>query len=282
MFGRSSWPAWVVMALTTVAVVALGDPDAQTPAGATVIAAGAMLAVFITVATAIEYRELHPFPYPLLLLRLAPVPVVISVILSVQLLSDVEQDVDELPGGGGLGEEPAPEDQRGIERVNDIIDVVYAVVAVVGAVAAIYLAQRLIRRWIHVRRARITPVPGRSGSVTESDDAELWHREPERRAVRTGLALGREALLDEDDPRRAIVRAYLAFEKHVRREGFVREPAETQREYAARVLSAGGVGEPGRVTELVELFNAARFSSEPIGAADADAARHHLEALVEA
>jgi Domain of unknown function (DUF4129) len=281
--GQGRWPAVVVLALTTVAVVALSDPEADISAPAVAVAVGAVTVVWLVVVTCLEYREQHPFPLGILLWRLAPLPTALLAVLLLWLLPDAGSDRP-FPGAGETDDaENQGNDQEappGNDVAAQIIHVAYAILLAVAIMVSVVVVWRLVRHWTPRRRPPTPTAPGTSGIVAESDDPDAEWREAERRAVRAGLTHGRSALLGEDDPRRAIVRAYLTLEEHVGRAGLVRDPAETQREYAARVLAAGRVADSAHVRDLVELFNAARFSTDPIGPADATAAREHIDALV--
>lgn len=82
---------------------------------------------------------------------------------------------------------------------------------------------------------------------------------------------GLGALLAELDPRKAVIRAYVAMERAMARRGWARRPHEAPTEYLARVLGVA----PSRakdLDELVSLYEFARFSEHIVTPAMRDAA----------
>jgi Domain of unknown function (DUF4129) len=98
---------------------------------------------------------------------------------------------------------------------------------------------------------------------------DWWMRRDETPAV-ARPPLGGEPLDDprqESDPRRAIMRCYASFERVAARAGVARQPWHTPMEFmreALRRLPAARVA----VTVLTSLFELARFSEKPLGAAE--------------
>ena len=82
---------------------------------------------------------------------------------------------------------------------------------------------------------------------------------------------------DEDDPRRAIMRCYARFERVAADSGVTRQPWHTPMEFMRETLRRLP-GPRGAVPTLTALFELARFSRRPLGAADRGRA---LEALDE-
>ena len=80
----------------------------------------------------------------------------------------------------------------------------------------------------------------------------------------------------ERDVRRAIIACYARMERALARTGAARRPSETPFEFLARVLEHIARA-PGRV--LTDLFERAKFSTEPLGDADKQQALAALEAL---
>ena len=75
------------------------------------------------------------------------------------------------------------------------------------------------------------------------------------------------ALIDldaEQDPRRAVIKAYARTEAVLRANGLPRHPAEAPLEYLARVLLDLGA-QAGAVDRLIELYERAAFSTAVIG-----------------
>jgi hypothetical protein len=96
-------------------------------------------------------------------------------------------------------------------------------------------------------------------------------------------------LIDEPDPRQAVILAYARMERVLGRSGLPRRPPEAPLEYMQRVLNQLGAAEEP-VRRLTDLFEWAKFSQHPIDArmrADAIAAlqairielRRHDEAV---
>ncbi len=83
-----------------------------------------------------------------------------------------------------------------------------------------------------------------------------------------------------DDAREAVIAAYVALETHLISARFPREGSETAREFAARALVQDRPSDRERVEVLLQVFEAARFSSRRITDTDAQKARDLLAALV--
>ena len=124
---------------------------------------------------------------------------------------------------------------------------------VLAGLALVAMVGWLVWRQLKLRRARAAAMQaGARGHTVEGSDLDE-HELVQARAVREALERSRSALLTEDDPRLAVIRAYLAFEGHVGAQGMTRKPAETQREYIARVLSQGQLAAPDRAPQLVAV-----------------------------
>ena len=82
----------------------------------------------------------------------------------------------------------------------------------------------------------------------------------------------------EPDVRRAILRCYRRFELVLARSHVPRRPWQTATEFMAEALGRLPLP-PDAVRQLTRLFEIARFSSEPLGAADRDAAWEALERI---
>lgn len=99
-----------------------------------------------------------------------------------------------------------------------------------------------------------------------------------QQAVDESLRRGIAALATTDDVRLAIVRCYAAMQRRLDEAGLRGSPVRTPTEMLGaaieqRLLPAGPA------TALTRLFERARFSSDPLTAADRDAAGDALEAL---
>ena len=82
-------------------------------------------------------------------------------------------------------------------------------------------------------------------------------------ALEPVVAAGVEALESERDPRRAVIKAYLAMERTLGEQGMPRKPTETPLEYLRRVLAELGAG-AAAARRLTSLFERAKFSRHEI------------------
>lgn len=106
---------------------------------------------------------------------------------------------------------------------------------------------------------------------------------PERDVA--SAALSREAhsqltLIEQGDPRSAIVRCWLRLEEAVAAAGLPRVPSETSTEFALRVLRSLDL-DPRAVATLAQLFREARFSDHTLGEPERSAARAALQRLAD-
>jgi hypothetical protein len=99
---------------------------------------------------------------------------------------------------------------------------------------------------------------------------------PPENPVLQALDESLDDLRAERDVRRAIIACYARMERALARTGASRRASETPFEFLARVLEHIARG-PGRV--LTDLFERAKFSTEPLGDADKQQAIGALEAL---
>lgn len=281
---RVSLPVIGVFLLTTYAVAVLVNTDVEIANVAAALSAGLVAIIVLAVATGIEFRDEHPYPFAAVLWRLSPL--VLAAGLALFVVVALPDNAPKLPpplrrsgGGGGQQTTPPPSapQQKSDLDPGEILQYTVMVLVSLAIVAAVGWA---VWRRLKLRRARAAALqPGARGQAVEGSDLDE-HELEQARAVREALERSRSALLTEDDPRLAVIRAYLAFESHVGAQGMMRKPAETQREYIARVLAQGQLAAPDRAPQLVELFNTARFSTQPVTAADAMAAQNHIDALV--
>ena len=95
-----------------------------------------------------------------------------------------------------------------------------------------------------------------------------WWREPiataasETTATGAAIQAAMAALDAVDDPRTAVIAAYVAMQQVLATHGLARSPAEAPREYLQRVLVASSATE--EATTLTGLFEEARFSTHPV------------------
>jgi hypothetical protein len=76
-------------------------------------------------------------------------------------------------------------------------------------------------------------------------------------------AVEQRALLEDGEPRNAIVACWQRFEQQAARGGVVRRPWQTTGEYVLGALDLVGA-DPGAVTRLADLYREARFSDHPM------------------
>ena len=131
--------------------------------------------------------------------------------------------------------------------------------------------------------------PGRSKAPIDLPPPP-WPEDPgidEEAAADTMAASGR-MLVDDPDPRTAIIAAYATLLEGLEAAGAGRLPHEAPEEHLQRSLRKLGIP-PAPLSEVTRLFLVARFSTHPVTEADRAAARtalsqaeQHLRALLEA
>jgi hypothetical protein len=139
----------------------------------------------------------------------------------------------------------------------------------------LFLVGRLLRRlrqvWQSRTRRRRRPqleevefeVLGQAGRVSE---------------VMGEDAVSQRAVLEEGEPRNAIVACWDRFEQQATRGGVVRRPWQTTSEYVLGVLDLVGA-DRGAVSRLADLYREARFSDHPMTADHRRAALDALDAI---
>jgi hypothetical protein len=111
-----------------------------------------------------------------------------------------------------------------------------------------------------------------------------WWREPiataasERTAMSAAVQAAMAAMDTVDDPRRAVIAAYVAMQQALADRGVARSPTETPREYLRRVLVASTATEHEART-LTRLFEEARFSTHPVSNGGRELALSALSSL---
>ncbi|TLZ51050.1 MAG: DUF4129 domain-containing protein [Methanobacteriota archaeon] len=104
--------------------------------------------------------------------------------------------------------------------------------------------------------------------IATDEPATAWKR---RKALALAMDRAIQDLEAGGDFRAAVLRCYrsmiLLFESH----GLRADPSQTAREFEADALAAAGVSREG-IDDLTSLFEEARYSTHPIGAAQRDAA----------
>lgn len=97
-------------------------------------------------------------------------------------------------------------------------------------------------------------------------------------AMREGIEAARGILDSDRPPRDAIVEAWLELERAASVAGVGRHPAQTPTEFTTAVLARTPADERA-VEVLRDLYRRVRFSSEPVGPGDGDAARAALRTI---
>lgn len=205
---------------------------------------------------------------------------VIALLLLVALLSRVSDPAPIEPPPGTSPTAPLPDDppddpvaprppaadgEAGGNMVNYLIPPTLILMALIVVGAAV--ASR--------RRAR-EPVPAAVLDAVE---------EPTRRAATTSLARAAEIGLAEigdlsREPREAIIACYAAMEREFTRvPGAVPQACDTPTEVLARAVASGALRSDS-ATELVDLFQEARFSPHVMSESHRDAAVHVLNRVL--
>jgi hypothetical protein len=140
-----------------------------------------------------------------------------------------------------------------------------------GAVQLAALAGMVLVAFLVVRRLHTAFV--RRGTREEAATGEFETLDDRQRIA---AAMARDAddqarVLEEGEPRNAIVECWHRFELQAERAGMARREWETSSELALRMLDAADVDREA-VTRLLELYREARFSGHEVGEAERRAA----------
>jgi hypothetical protein len=176
--------------------------------------------------------------------------------------------------------EDAPIDTAGttrddVERMDPPTWVRVLLNVVGGAIQLAALAGMLLVAFLLVRRAHTAWALRR---VHEEPATGEFEALDDRHRVAAAMAedgAEQARLLEEGEPRNAIVECWHRFEVQAERAGLGRRPAETASELALRMLDVADV-DRAAVTRLLELYREARFSGHELGEDDRAAA---LDAL---
>lgn len=173
-----------------------------------------------------------------ILIELAMLALVVAPVTAVLLLlRDSRRPITTTQGGVGLGGR-AP--VKPVSTTGPHIEWTFFLALVVAAL--------VILAYVAVYRAR---------RAEEARDAEAED------ALEPVVAAGVEALESERDPRRAVIKAYLAMERTLGEQGMARKPNETPLEYLRRVLAELGAA-AASARRLTSLFERAKFSQHEI------------------
>jgi uncharacterized protein DUF4129 len=198
--------------------------------------------------------------------------------INIHLPDDDESDRDTDPSTGvGAPVDPQIEDEDEPDEDRDSEDddpfgflsalgPIVLAAALVGAVlAAVLWGRDLLPRW---RRRPITvQLPPPDGPPVDAD------------AAQAGLSASLAAMAAGDDPRSAIMNAYLQLLDSLAEAGGARRPEEAPHEHLHRVLGPLGI-RPEPTHRLAELFVMARFSPHPVEEHHRDEAASLLHAAL--
>lgn len=149
------------------------------------------------------------------------------------------------------------------------VELLLQLLVMLVAIAAAYLLFRVARYVPNLagRRSKPAPVPHAAAvpPLPEVPEELIGARASRRRA-----------LLAEGEPRNAIVATWLDLEESLVASGLPPQPAETSREYAARVMTTWDV-DVRAMADLADLYREARFSSHAMGPEQRDRALRDLD-----
>jgi hypothetical protein len=200
-----------------------------------------------------EYGERNELQVPLAVKILVPLAA-LALAVTFRLWAVNSSEAARVPSGPGVPIAVPPQ----VAATGGDLGLILACVAV--GIAGVVVAAVLFRKPV----AAVSPPVPREGISAILDE-------------------GLGALLAEDEPRRAVIAAYVAMERAMARQGWARRPAESPTEFMARVLHVA----PTRTADLnrlVTLYELARFSEHDITLSMRDDARlsvHRLRADLE-
>ncbi len=144
-------------------------------------------------------------------------------------------------------------------EASPVLKLIALLVELLLAGVLIWLLARLVRRTLRAWRERVR-APERREHL-EFDVLEEPVPSPERVERETQAALG---LLDDGEPRNAIVAAWERFEVSADELGYGRRSWETSSEFVLRMLAVVSA-DRGAVMRLEGLYREARYSTHPMG-----------------
>lgn len=142
----------------------------------------------------------------------------------------------------------------------------------VGAVllaALVPLAVWWLWLWIRQRTGSPRPV------LRDVRTAAARGDEPDLPALRRGVAAARRSLAEIPQPADAVIAAWLALEDAAAASGTARAPSQTPTEFTKAVLDRTDA-DPEAATDLLALYQSARFSGHPISASEVARAQRCL------
>jgi len=170
---------------------------------------------------------------------------------------------------GNAGSAPVPKQPHPIGHWVTILDAT-ALGLIVAGIVFFFIIPALRRvDWSQLGAVAALPEP-------EDDENVILTPEALER-LRADLADTAE-LLDDGDPRRAVLACWLGLEQAVGRTGVARSVSETSAEFMTRVLRSYTV-DGGRLETLHGLYRAARYSTSEVDASARDTARAAISGL---
>jgi hypothetical protein len=155
-------------------------------------------------------------------------------------------------------------------EANPILKLIGLLVELLLAAALIWLLLRFGRRLLQAWRERVRAPEKREHVEFEVLEDPGPSREQVEKQARAALEL-----LDEGEPRNAIVAAWERFEVGADELGFGRRPWETSSEFVLRMLAIVAA-DHGAVMQLESLYREARYSTHPMGERERAEARTAL------
>ena len=155
--------------------------------------------------------------------------------------------------------------------------IILTVLAVAAGVVLFFIVRAILRA--RARHVTLPPMVAVDEIPADPVAAEV-EQEPDAPTVHRGLLAALDALDDEREPEDAVVKAWLGLQSAADDSGVERRPAETPTEFTARVITRVQADERA-ATALVDVYQAVRFGSHPIGAHEVNAARSAIRKLLD-
>ena len=187
-------------------------------------------------------------------------------------ITDVASPTSESPSPSASGINDVERTLENPGEASPILKLIALLIELLIAAAVIWLLVRLVRRMVQAWRERVRAPERREHVEFDVLEEPAPSREQVEREARAALEL-----LNEGEPRNAIVAAWERFEISADELGFGRRPWETSSEFVLRMLAIVAA-DRGAVMQLEGLYREARYSTHPLGEqARADARAALLE-----
>ncbi|WP_217184287.1 DUF4129 domain-containing protein [Streptomyces sp. AC495_CC817] len=162
-----------------------------------------------------------------------------------------------------------------------IVGVIVAAVIGAAVVLLLFLGVRMLVR-VLAELWRSRPLAVREAAPVGSTAAAVpvVIREPDGHTIRRGISAALRAIDRGSNAGEGIIAAWVGLEESAAEAGLLRGVSETPAEFTARILAwRDGVGD--EVTQLLRLYEDARFGASVAGPAERDAAVRCLRAIEE-